>query len=506
MIETFKPLFTAANAYPELERLFLSAKSEIRAGFRIFDLSTRLRSSEAQAIGDTWFDLLVHTLDRSVEIHFSLSDFDPVVGKDLHAQTWSFARQFYGAAECAKAGRLVFHPVMHPAQAGVIPRLVFWPLMLRKLNSHAADLNSLPLEKRKRSLSNMPGLADFLALRSDGTATLKSLAPPKIHPATHHQKLASFDGETLFVGGLDVNERRFDSPDHAQHADETWQDISCIVTGPVVERAVAHLCGFMEGPLQPEPESAFLITQSLRGKRGPLSLSPRHSVRELEAATVSLIRSAKKLIYIETQFMRSSTIARALLSALRANPRLTLITMLPAAPETVAFENSTSSDARFGEYLQAKYVWQIQRAFGAQAFFGMPLRPIRSETDGRDSARGAPIIYIHSKLTIADDDQAILSSANLNGRSLKWDTEAGVKLTNRDQVAPFRHQAFAHWLPKSVSPELFDLDTAALQWRRLAEENAAKAPEERHGFLVPYDRKAAHRFGRPMPMVPEETV
>ena len=31
-------------------------------------------------------------------------------------------------------------------------------------------------------------------------------------------------------------------------------------------------------------------------------------------------------------------------------------------------------------------------------------------------------------LSIADDAQAIVSSANLNGRSLYWDTEAGLVL------------------------------------------------------------------------------
>ena len=45
-------LVTAAEAYPALERAFLSAETEIVAGFRVFDLKTGLHSPEALAIGD----------------------------------------------------------------------------------------------------------------------------------------------------------------------------------------------------------------------------------------------------------------------------------------------------------------------------------------------------------------------------------------------------------------------------------------------------------------------
>lgn len=61
-------LVTAAEAYPALERAFLSARREIVAGFRVFDLKTRLRSAEARAIGPTWFELIIHTLRRGVQV------------------------------------------------------------------------------------------------------------------------------------------------------------------------------------------------------------------------------------------------------------------------------------------------------------------------------------------------------------------------------------------------------------------------------------------------------
>ncbi|NJM81477.1 MAG: hypothetical protein HC844_02405 [Tabrizicola sp.] len=62
-------LLTAAEAYPALERAFRAAEREIWAGFRIFDLRTRLCSPEAMSVGQTWFDLVAHTLKRGVEIN-----------------------------------------------------------------------------------------------------------------------------------------------------------------------------------------------------------------------------------------------------------------------------------------------------------------------------------------------------------------------------------------------------------------------------------------------------
>ena len=61
-------LVTAAEAYPALERAFLSAEREIVAGFRVFDLKTRLRSAEGLAVGETWFHLMIHTLRRGVAV------------------------------------------------------------------------------------------------------------------------------------------------------------------------------------------------------------------------------------------------------------------------------------------------------------------------------------------------------------------------------------------------------------------------------------------------------
>lgn len=85
-------LLTASEAYPALERAFLAAEIEVLASFLIFDLTTRLRSTKALMIGRTWFDLIFHTLERGVALHFCISDVYSIARAAMHrADTAAFA-------------------------------------------------------------------------------------------------------------------------------------------------------------------------------------------------------------------------------------------------------------------------------------------------------------------------------------------------------------------------------------------------------------------------------
>ncbi|MEO1689718.1 MAG: phospholipase D-like domain-containing protein, partial [Pseudomonadota bacterium] len=188
----------------------------------------------------------------------------------------------------------------------------------------------------------------------------------------------------------------------------------------------------------------------------------------LERAHLALIAGASRLLYIETQFLRSRAIAAALAEAARARPDLGLILILPAAPEAVAFDGRRGLPERWGERLQAEAVTRVAEAFGPRAAIVSPVRRVEAETgdesgieraDGRADGRGADgrgadgreaddraalgraeIIYVHSKVLIADDAAAIIGSANLNGRSLRWDTEAGVAFADPTFAAELRRK------------------------------------------------------------------
>jgi phospholipase D1/2 len=503
---------TAGEAFPALERAFLTARSEILAGFRIFDLTTRLRSDEAREIGETWFDLIAHTLSRGVAVTFTLSDFDPVVRPELHRGSWRSHRMFLAAAEHSDhPDLLTVRVAMHPATVGWLPRLALWPKTYGLLKDIARDLNALGADKRQTHLENMPGLAPLLK-RSDAGVTAKAWPPAQLIPATHHQKLAVFDSAAVYIGGLDLDERRYDTPEHERMAEETWHDAHMMVRRvDLAASARQHLLSFWKDDattIAEMPSGGFLRTLSAPRKFNLLSMSPRQEITEIANAHMTEAAKATRLIYLETQFFRDRRLAEKLAQAARENPDLSLILILPAAPEDVAFENTQSSDKRYGEYLQAKCVAILRAAFGARLFIGAPARPT-SETrhdPGRAALAGAPIVYVHAKVSVFDETAAVISSANLNGRSHYWDTEAGVLIRDPHAVRGIRRQCMAHWLPEDTGAEYFEVETATQAWAALADENEGAAPHERRGFLLPYPDAPARRFGKNLPGVPEEMV
>lgn len=113
---------------------------------------------------------------------------------------------------------------------------------------------------------------------------------------------------------------------------------------------------------------------------------------------------------------------------------------------------------------------------------------------------------MHAKLSVFDDTAALVSSANLNGRSFRWDTEVGVMLDRAEDVAQIRRRCFEHWLPEGAAEAFFDPATAVAAWRELARENAGRDPAKRDGFILPYSLAPARRFGRNLPGIPEDIV
>lgn len=504
-------LVTAAEAYPAFEQLVLGARHRITASFRVFDPETRLRSRAARAIGETWADLLVDAMGRGVQVDIAISDFDPVHRPELHLEAQRAARRLRDATDAAAlSDHLRLRCLQHPARSGLLPRVLFTPLEWRKLGKLADRINRLSVQERGSWLTDAPGLKRLLRAGSDGSLRVRHDRLAPMMPGSHHQKMAVIDGQHLYIGGLDLDERRYDDPGHEQAGARTWHDVQLILSGKVAEDAEAHLRAFSEecaGRQVPAPRPGLLRTLSCA--RHPLvpAIGPRPLVREIAARHLEEISRARKLIYLETQFLRDRRIARALAERGRACPDLGLIVVLPAAPEDVAFEGNSGMDARFGDFLQTRCLRRLGRAFGNRLALVSPAQPRGVPPDaGRATLHGAPLVYLHAKVSVFDETCAILSSANLNGRSLAWDTEAGVALSDPEAVAELRNRLMRHWLPQDPAPDLLDPQTAAAGWRDLAARNAGRAPAERMGFLLPYPERKARRFGRPAPGMPPEMV
>ncbi|ARU02324.1 phospholipase D family protein [Yoonia vestfoldensis] len=510
-VDELTVLITAQEAYPALEQAVLDARHDISGCFRVFDLTTRLRSPAARQIGDTWFDLLLDALNRGVAIRLVVSDFDPVAAMELHRLAWRTQRQIAALRDVAPPdAQLSFRIALHDARCGLCARLAFYPMVRKKMREIVAIWSGMTVAQRLRLCMEVPRLHRQGRVDVDDQLWFpQQLA--QLHPATHHQKLAVFDDEKVYIGGLDLNDRRYDTHDHARAPDQTWHDVQLIARGPVVAAAKAHLETFLDvvarkaRPLP--PVAGFVRTLSRRRQTAPFRLSPQNVVDEIERVHLQAIGQARHLIYLETQFLRHLPIARALARRARQVPDLRLIVVLPAAPEDVAFSDKPGLDSRFGEHQQLRAISCLRKAFGADRLvFASPVQPRKSTSDDRDALDDAPLIYVHSKVSIFDDVAAVVSSANLNGRSMRWDTEAGLHLTRKDHVAELRQRVMGVWLPQDAGPEFMDITTGFDHWKRLVGTNSALPPQHRRGFLVEYDSAAARAIATAVPGLPPEIV
>lgn len=507
----FEVLVTAQEAYPKLEALFLDAQHRVDMGFRLFDPRTRLLSRRAREVGETWADLFQHTLNRGVPIDLTLSDFDPVMAFDLHSQAWHFVAQTTALNELTHRGAapITVRCILHPARGGIVPRIMFAIKTRQALSKTIARLNDDPNGLDR--LRFAPGLHDLIRVR-EGRIKMRPTALPRLHPVSLHHKMAIFDRSATYIGGLDLNERRVDDAGHDLPAQDTWHDTQLVSTDPALARDACTFLTRLPDVIDrkgqpPETSSAFRMTLSRRRARTSFRLAPENVKDTLLQEHLKQIAAARELIYLETQYFRDRRIVAALVAAGKRKPDLRVIALVPAAPEEVAFTDEVSLDARFGEHLQARGLGHIRKQFGDRFLVVSPVQPRRPDKRDTRAARatlaGAPIVYVHSKVSIFDDHAAIVSSANLNGRSMKWDAEAGVVVTEGAQVHALSDKVSFHWLgeaPESGLAARFE------QWKQRALSNEALPPEARKGFIVPHALEPSRSIGTALPGAPEEMV
>ena len=502
----FKLLLTAAEAFPQLEHEFLTARKDIVAGFRIFDPWTKLISDKAKKTGTHWFDLLVATLNRGVKVGFVLTDFDPVVRMDMHIYAWQCLRGIIAAGQAsAHPENLSARVAMHPSRVGWLPRSLLWPRSYKEIGDQLDRIRKNEGLQGDDLLHVGPGVRPLV--KNDGDKLKpRKFPPPPLVPVTHHQKLAVFDRSRLYIGGLDLNDRRFDDPDHHQSSDQTWHDVQVLVSGKVARDAYQHLSQMEDGfnGRKMRPTDHLLRTMSAKRRFNLPYMSPRPIVSEIYQAHVDAIGQTTELLYFESQFFRDERLAEVIAARAEAHPQLTMILMLPAAPEEIAFSDDYGPDVKFGEHLQAKCIDTITDAFGDRLFVGSPVQPRHEHTEGRDTHFDGPIIYLHAKVSLFDEHTGIVSSANLNGRSMRWDTEAGIRTENAKEVAQIKQRCFAHWLGDGADASFYDCKTAVDSWAARAAANARARPADRKGFVLPYLAEEGRADAQALPGVPAE--
>lgn len=542
------PLVESAQMYPTLERTILKAERFVWLAFRVFDPDTKLRSEEAKREGhETWRDLLIGAVRRGVEVRILLTDFEPVTADYLHAASWRSFRSMEADLDAlpeAVRRRFQMIIIQHAGEMGWGWRQLFRLGLSRRVRSLIDRLLGAN-EEGQDHFSIRPGIWRWIRWDGEKPAGWRKGPPPRIWPATHHQKCAIVDGTRIIVGGLDLDERRWDDSQHNRPADETWHDISSLVEGEIAIDACRFFVSLWNSelpryreilgewtdgaartittePLEPleEPDisnarcdgsASVQLLRTLSCKsNSPLAIGPCADIRELMDAHRKLITGARETLYIEAQFFRSRAASKWVVEALKKNPGLEVVILVANVPEEIAFKGQGAKAAhKHGEHLQARALGRIFRVGGRERV-GLFTLVKKAPAKGREkvygtsrgTAYGSGLIHIHAKLLIADDAACLMSSANINGRSFFWDTELGFLWRQPGHaIRDFRCKIWSQ-LFEGALPE----DAGLAEWRHQAEQNRLAEPEERKGFVVPYQRGRARRFGNPYLWIPDNLV
>jgi phosphatidylserine/phosphatidylglycerophosphate/cardiolipin synthase-like enzyme len=310
----------------------------------------------------------------------------------------------------------------------------------------------------------------------------------------HHEKLVIVDGRVAFVGGLDLTDSRgdrFDSPQHPPRDGIGWHDVAARLEGPIVADVEEHFAArWLEvtGEALPAAYQDRLSTTSRNGVPAPTGAAgtstlqlvrtiPEGIYRRLPQGEFSVLeaylralRSARRFVYLENQFLWSPEIAAALADLLRhpPSPDLRLVLLLPARADT----GNDSTHARLRTLLAADggHGRLITATIGADG-----------DPHGGDT-RG--VIYVHAKVGIVDDRWLTLGSGNLASRSLFNDTEVNIVTDDAALARDTRLRLWAEHLETTVA-ELADDPVVVIDrlWKprvgRLAALPPAASPRNR---------------------------
>ena len=255
------------------------------------------------------------------------------------------------------------------------------------------------------------------------------------HPlgATHHQKLVVIDDSVAFIGGLDLTVGRLDTSEHrpedprrrdsAGTAYGPFHDLQLAVEGPAAralgevarqrwtratgERLTA-VCGSFD--CWPEAVDADITDVEIAVACSYAAWKKQPEVREIETLLLDSIARARSSIYIENQYFAAPKIAHAILRRLSEadGPQITLI--LPQEP----------------------HGWLEQAAMGSALC--CLLAQLRDADHHRRLGVYTPVtgiggdvgVLVHSKLMIVDGRTLVVGSANLNNRSMGFDSECNI--------------------------------------------------------------------------------
>lgn len=274
--------------------------------------------------------------------------------------------------------------------------------------------------------------------------------------ACHHQKVIVIDDAVAFVGGGDVATDRWDNPDHLDDDPRRCMPTGLIApprheTMCVMDGEAARVLGDLarerwfratwertrpddtDNDPWPDGVRPDLTDVPVGVSRTEPAWAGRREVREVEALHLTSIESAKSLIYFENQYFTSPRIAAALARRLEE----------PDGPEVVLVSTGHSPswfDRWTMDTTRSEILYRLERADHHNRFFAFsPL------------TRGGQRLIVHAKVTVIDDRLLRIGSANLNNRSMGFDTECDVAAEpitddGRAVIRRLRQASIAHFI------------------------------------------------------------
>ena len=262
------------------------------------------------------------------------------------------------------------------------------------------------------------------------------------HPAgaSHHQKIVVIDDRIAFCGGIDMTATRWDTREHRDNDKrrkrpttgrryQPWHDATMALDGAAA-RALGDLSRerwktaggkpIAEPKVDSDPWPKELKPQfrnievALARTRGEYKAVAE--VREIEALYIDMIGRARRFMYVENQFFASRLVAEAIAKRLREADGPEFVVVNPKAVQGF-IEEEAMTPAR------AVLLMKLQKSDKHKR-----LRVYTPVT-----AAGCDI-YVHSKISIVDDRMLRVGSANLNNRSMGFDSECDV-LIDADRPA-----------------------------------------------------------------------
>jgi len=236
----------------------------------------------------------------------------------------------------------------------------------------------------------------------------------------HHEKIVVVDDELAFVGGVDLTDLggdRWDTARHPARGRLGWHDAGSRLRGPIVADVAEHLdlrwtaVTGEQLPAVPVPaQPGDATVQLLRTiPERVYDRMPDGAFGILEAYMRSL-RSARELVYLESQFFWLAEIVHLLSDLVREPPsdRFRVVVVLPSKP------NNGEDDTRG----MLAHLADADRGRGH--FLATTI----------DAMTGTTVdhLYVHAKIGIVDDRWLTIGSANLNAHSFFNDTEVNVQV------------------------------------------------------------------------------